>query len=249
MKRLVTNIFQCIVLVCLLCWLAFFCGLILPSTVVGKTSVADEIISLDVTDQPLGEVLESISIAVGCQFNVDESWEDYPITASFNNEPLYRGLKHIFRNINNAVIYGADRTIRIIIYDEGTPSGKAIENSVTIKSSQEPIQQSQPFSEATAPQPEVEISEDSESGENGEQQLEESAEPVSEANEAGAENMEAPGEESSETATEMKSAALEPIQHENGPEGESNRSEEAESDLDSPENSERMENSEESNMN
>lgn len=218
MKRLITDIDQCIVPACLLCWLAFFCGLLLPSMAVGKNSVADEIISLDVTDQPLGEVLEDISIAASCQFRVDESWEDYPITASFNNEPLYKGLKLIFRNINNAIIYGADRTVRIIIYDKISPSGKAIEDSVKIKSSQEPIQQAQPFSEATAPQPEVE---------------------VSEANEAGPENMESPGEESGEeTATEDTSAALEPIEDENSPEEESNQPEETESDLDIPENSE-----------
>lgn len=217
MKRLITNIDQCIVPACLLCWLAFFCGLLLPSTAVGKNSVADEIISLDVADQPLGEVLEDISIAASCQFSVDESWEDYPITVSFNNQPLYKGLKLIFRNINNAVIYGADRTVRINIYDEISPSGKAIKNSIKIKISQEPIQQAQPFSEATAPQPEVE---------------------VSEANEAGPENMESPGEESGEeTATEDTSAALEPIEHENSPEEGSNQPEETESDLDIPENS------------
>ena len=85
------------------------------------------------------------------------------------------------------------------------------------RSSQEPIQQAQPFSEATAPQPEVE---------------------VSEANEAGPENMESPGEESGEeTATEDTSADLEPIEHENSPEEESNQPEETESDLDIPENS------------
>mgnify|MGYP000364423064 CR=1 FL=1 len=41
-----------------------------------ETSVADEIISLDATDQPLGEVLKSISNAADCQFRIDENWED-----------------------------------------------------------------------------------------------------------------------------------------------------------------------------
>jgi hypothetical protein len=51
---------------------------------------------LDVRNEPLVEVLEDISIAVNCQFNIDESWQDYPVTAAFYNEPLHRGLKKSF---------------------------------------------------------------------------------------------------------------------------------------------------------
>jgi hypothetical protein len=225
MKHLVKNLIQHIMAACLLFGLAGLCGFFIPTPAICDNSVADEIISLDETDRPLGEVLEKISIAADCQFSIDESWKDYPITASFDNEPLHRGLKLIFRNMNNAVIYGADRTIKIIIYDEGTPSGLGIGHSVTIKSSQEPIQQSQPFSEATAPQPEVEVSEDSRDAENVEQQPEEIAESDPDSNEAGAENTEANEEESSETAPEEKTGAIEQEQQESGSEQESSQTE------------------------
>jgi hypothetical protein len=225
MKHLVKNLIQHIMAACLLFGLAGLCGFFIPTPAICDNSVADEIISLDETDRPLGEVLEKISISADCQFSIDESWKDYPITASFDNEPLHRGLKLIFRNMNNAVIYGADRTIRIIIYDEGTPSGRGIGHSVTIKSSQEPIQQSQPFSEATAPQPEVEVSEDSRDAENVEQQPEEIAESDPDSNEAGAENTEANEEESSETAPEEKTGAVEQEQQESGSEQESSQTE------------------------
>lgn len=231
MKYLVKNLDRHFMVACLFFWLAGFCGFFIPTPAICDNSVADEIISLDATDRPLGEVLENIALAADCQFSIDESWKEYPITASFDSEPLSRGLKLILRNINNAVIYGTDRNVRIIIYDEGTPSGKATVHPVTIKSSQEPIQQSQPFSEATAPQPEVEVSEDSSDAENVEQQPQEVAESDSDSNEAGAENTEAKEEESSEAAPEEKTGAgaTDQEQVESGSEQESSQTEETES--------------------
>ena len=209
MKHLIRNVDQHYRVACLLFWLATLWGFFIPTPAICDNSVADEIISLNATNQPLGEVLENISITASCQFSIDESWEDYPITASFDNEPLHRGLKRVFRNINNAIIYGADRTIRIIIYDEATPSGKAIRHSATIKSSQEPILQPQPSSEATAPQAELGISEDSSDAETIDQPTENAEDSTSEADETDVENTEPKEEESGEAAAEEKTDALE----------------------------------------
>ena len=180
--------------------------------VIGEKSVADEIISLDVKNEPLGEVLEDISIAASCQFSIDESWEDYPVSAVFESEPLHRGLKKIFRNVNNAVIYGADRSVKIIIYGEVSSSSGDIGHSVTTQSFQESLRQSQPFSEATASQPEVETSEDI----GGEDQPQTIAEPASEPNEADAENME-DTEAGSGEAADAETEALEPTTNEDEP--------------------------------
>ena len=210
MKYLIKNTVQRFLIVSLLFWLAGFCGFFIPVPAICDTSVADSIISLNVTGRPLGDVLENISVAADCQFSIDESWENYPVTAFFDNEPLYRGLNLILRNINNAVIYGADRTIKIIIYDEGTPSGKEIRHSVTIKYPQETIQQLQLSSEATAPQPEVEVSEDISDAENVGQQFEETAESAAETNEADAEKTETTEEENIQTEeTDASSGDLE----------------------------------------
>ena len=209
MRHLIKNMDQHYWVACLLFWLAGLWGFFIPTPAICDNSVADEIVSLNATNQPLGEVLENISITASCQFSIDESWEDYPITASFDNEPLHRGLKRVFRNINNAIIYGADRTIRIIIYDEATPSGKAIGHSVTIKSSQEPILQPQPSSEATAPQAELGISEDSSDAETIDQPTENNEDSTSEADETDVENTEPKEEESGEAAAEEKTDALE----------------------------------------
>ena len=87
----------------------------------GRT-VAEEIISLDLVEQPLGEVLDDITAATGYRFIFDESWENFLISASIKNEPLHKGLKRILGKLNNAIIYSSDRTIKIIIFDEANAS-------------------------------------------------------------------------------------------------------------------------------
>jgi hypothetical protein len=166
-----------------------------PIPATAENSVADEIISLTATDQPLGEVLENISTAADCQFSIDGSWEDYPVTAAFDNEPLHRGLKLIFRNINNAVIYGEDRTVKIIIYDSGPVSGNSGRQSITIKPPPESIEQNQPFSDATAPQPEVEIAEEDSAPESTVEETEAETEPGTETEAAESENTQAAEED------------------------------------------------------
>ena len=209
MKYPIKNTVQRFLIVSLLFWLAGFCGFFIPVPAICDNSVADKIVSLNVTNRPLGEVLEDLSIAADCQFSIDESWEDYPITTSFNSEPLHRGLKRIFRDINNAVIYGADRTIKIVIYNEATFSGEASGHSVSTKSSQETIQQLQPFSGVTAPQPELGDPEDGSDAENVDQPPEETGEPASESDVADAENTEAQEEKSGEATAEEKTDVLE----------------------------------------
>jgi type II secretory pathway component GspD/PulD (secretin) len=249
MKRFVKNFDQYRRMVVVIFWLACCCGLLFPASAVGEKSVADEIISLEVADKPLGEVLENISDATGCQFTIDASWEDYPITASFKNEPLYRVLKRILHDFNNAVIYGSDRRIKIIIYDESAPSGKKAGYSVAIKPAEAAISQTQPYSDATAPQPEVQAPEESSSAENVEQPSEENAESVSEVNPADTENPEAAKEESGEVQAEEKTAAVEAEPNENTTAQDSLKAEPAESASDSSESTEKKENSEESNQN
>jgi hypothetical protein len=216
MKRLRKNLDQHFTVVCLLFGLAGFWGIFIPSPAISENSVADELISLDVTDQPLGEVLKNISTAADCKFRIDESWEDYLITASFKSEPLYRGLKIVLRNLSSAVIYGADRTIKIIIYDEGTSSEKAAGQPAADKPSEGATQQARPSIEKSAPQSGEQPPGDSSSEENIEQPAEEDAESVSEAEEASAENTEETEAASSEGGEEQ-TGDTEPKQEENTP--------------------------------
>jgi len=75
MRHFTKNMDQHFGVACLLFWLAALWGFFIPTPAICDNSVADEIISLNVTDRPLVEVLENISIAAGCQFSIDESWK------------------------------------------------------------------------------------------------------------------------------------------------------------------------------
>ena len=84
----------------------------------------DHPISLNVKNEPLGDVLEKIAEATGYQISVSESWADMPVTATFKDVPLHKGLKRILGKTNNAIIYGASGKIKIVIYDKASAGGR-----------------------------------------------------------------------------------------------------------------------------
>lgn len=112
----------------------------------GEDAVADEIISLDVSEQPLDQVLAKISETTGYEFIIDDSWKDFAVTVSFSNLPLHRGLKMIFQTLNNAIIYRSDGKIKIIIYDDIEPTATTAGPSQTERLSEETA--SQPSSDS-----------------------------------------------------------------------------------------------------
>ena len=99
-----------------------FLGVFFANIAFTENMVGEETISLEITGQPLGEVLDEIEDATGYRFILDESWENFLISASIKNEPLHKGLKRILRNLNNVIIYSSNRTIKIIIFDEAAAS-------------------------------------------------------------------------------------------------------------------------------
>lgn len=117
-----------------------FChALLLASPASCGNSIAEEVISLDIKNQPLGDVLEQISAETGYEFSIDESWTNLPITASIKNMPLHVGLKRILRNFNNAVIYGSDGVIKIKIYDREKSSGQSVVNRSYEETARQPV--------------------------------------------------------------------------------------------------------------
>jgi len=206
-------------------------------------SIAEEIISLDVTGQPLGEVLEDISEATGYQFIIDESWEEFPINASFKNEPLHKGLKIILRNLNNAVIYGSDHKIKIIIYDAEALSGDPASHSIEIKPSEETIFQPRVQSNPSLLPHRKPVSQQNRNDKTDDQSSEEDAESLSESDEttlAGEKQNESEPEEDAEENTEDS----EPEEKENASEEDDDQTEETESVFKNPENPEDMDSTE-----
>jgi len=90
----------------------------IPSSAGNESKAGDELISLKVKDEPLGNVLNKISVATGYDISLDDKWQNYRVTASLEAVTLHEGLKRILRNLNSAIIYVSSKKIQIIIYDK-----------------------------------------------------------------------------------------------------------------------------------
>ena len=200
MNRFFQNLNQHVTVVFIFFSLICCSGLSMPLPANCENSIAEELISLDIKNKPLGEVLEDISAETGYQFSIDESWIDFPVTASIKNEPLHRGLKRILRNLNNALIYGSDGTIKIKIYERekssGYPAGSPMVNRSYGETSNQPV-----FPINPPPlNPGVQLENRKIPAQTGEQASEENSESDSEPDEAADETEET--EEQSGTAAE-----------------------------------------------
>lgn len=83
----------------------------------------EKLISLTVKNEPLGDVLYKISMATGYDISLDNKWQNYRVTASFEEVSLHKGLKRILKDLNNAIIYVSNKKIRIMIYDKTASEG------------------------------------------------------------------------------------------------------------------------------
>lgn len=93
----------------------------IPSSAGNESNAGDELISLKVKDEPLGNVLNKISTATGYDISLDNKWQNYRVTASLEDISLHEGLKRILRDLNSAIIYTSGRKIKIVIYDKTAP--------------------------------------------------------------------------------------------------------------------------------
>ena len=114
-QHMALNIFLCLTVISVMLPMASSAG--------KETHTADELITLTVKDEPLGEVLKKISLATGYEISLDNKWQNYRVTASLEEVSLHKGLKRILRNLNNVIIYGSSKKIKIIIYDKTAPEG------------------------------------------------------------------------------------------------------------------------------
>jgi hypothetical protein len=92
--------------------------LLLLSAPTSWALAAEDLISVSADNKPLGAVLKEIEQQTGFRFILDQSWQDYPVTAELKEEPLDRGLKRLLKNLNCAVIFGSKGSIKILIYGE-----------------------------------------------------------------------------------------------------------------------------------
>jgi hypothetical protein len=170
------------------CFLAAVCA-------AAQTAPGDELISLNFEERPLGEVLAMITKITGHAFIIDAQWLDMPVSISTQEAPLHKVLKYIFTDINNAIIYKSDGSIKIIVYSEIPEKDKESESQETAS----------PEESASSPATEQE----SESSQEATPENE-TDNSVDNAEEGGAQ----PAEEQ-ESATEQESESSQEAAHEN----------------------------------
>ncbi len=100
-----------------------FLFLMLPvgSIAGSRANDGDELISLTAENEPLGDVVNKISVATGYQIILDHDWRNYPVSVALEKVPLHKGLKRILKDLNNVIVYVSRKKIKIIIYDKISP--------------------------------------------------------------------------------------------------------------------------------
>jgi len=140
-------------------------SLFLPisSSAANEIGAGEELISLTVKDEPLGDVLYKVSMATGYDISLDNKWQNYRVTASLEEVSLHKGLKRILKNLNSAIIYVSSKKIKIIIYDKTAPEGASLAPSTDQSFERTPVSQRRPYrpSEHRPPNPQAIEKEDS----------------------------------------------------------------------------------------
>jgi len=68
-------------------------------------SIRSTLFSLNLKEEPLGEVLKKISNDTGFKITIDPVWTGVPISASFNSLPIDQGLRRILSKLNHSLIF------------------------------------------------------------------------------------------------------------------------------------------------
>ena len=121
-------------------------SLFLPisSSPANEIDAGEELISLTVKNEPLGDVLYKVSMATGYDISLDNKWQNYRVTASLEKVPLHKGLKRILKNLNSAIIYVSSKKIKIIIYDKTASEGASLAPSTDQSFERPPVFQRRP---------------------------------------------------------------------------------------------------------
>jgi type II secretory pathway component GspD/PulD (secretin) len=124
---------------------------------------SERLISLEIRERPLKEVLQQIAGETGYTFKFESTWSNHTVSARADQVPLQSCLRQILGGLNHALVYLPDRTIKIVIMEDTPLHGSA--------SSAGTARPRRPFIPAPAPPPTAE-SEPQPSPEQGNQVLE-----------------------------------------------------------------------------
>jgi hypothetical protein len=80
-----------------------------------------KLVSLEARDVPLREVLQRLANQTGITFLVDDSWAAFPVSATFKDLPVDRGVRMVLGRLNHALIQLSDTRIKVVILESSPP--------------------------------------------------------------------------------------------------------------------------------
>ena len=135
---------HCIALIILLFFSVLSLFLPISSWAANETDAGEELISLNVKNEPLGDVLYKVSMATGYDISLDNKWQNYRVTASLEEVSLHKGLKRILKNLNSAIIYVSNKKIKIIIYNKTASEDASLAPSTDQSFEKTPVSKRRP---------------------------------------------------------------------------------------------------------
>jgi hypothetical protein len=101
----------------------FFCfvGSVAIHPAMAQDATADPLISLTAKNEPLGDVLETITRDTGYRFNLNGKWNEHPVSATIVNLPLEKGLNRLLRSLNHSIVWESDKIVTIMVYGKADP--------------------------------------------------------------------------------------------------------------------------------
>lgn len=83
----------------------------------------EPIITLTLTNETLGEALDTISRETGVRINLDPRWKHHPVSADLKGMPFEKALKRLLSSLNHTIVWQAQDAITIMVYGESEQAG------------------------------------------------------------------------------------------------------------------------------
>ena len=131
----------------------FFCsvGGIAIHPAKAQDATADPQISLTAQNEPLGNVLETITRDTGYRFNLNGKWNEHPVSATINGLPLEKGLKRLLRSLNHSIVWESDKIVTITVFGKADPGNT--DSAISFPSPPQTYQEENEPAAETEPEP------------------------------------------------------------------------------------------------
>ncbi|MEJ2642735.1 MAG: hypothetical protein P8010_24550 [Desulfosarcinaceae bacterium] len=139
---------RCCITLCLILCAAVCHGTI--ETAAAQPATREPIVSLTVSNVPLGEALDTLSRDTGYRFHLNPQWKAHPVSVNISKVPLEEALKRLLRNLNHSIVWESEDAIRIMVYSASEGAGSAHAVSFAAPPQEEVPEEIEPFDPADA---------------------------------------------------------------------------------------------------